>query len=263
MVFKTKDVSIDINAGNSSETIAISELYRPMKVIFPYTDSKWYTEGVTSGYVFDKNSSAWKKLQTTAEYDWDNSRGTVALQASNTGNIVIAETGSNFYDDISGHWAEASINKVASVHTLKSIPGRVFNPDKVLTLGESVKLMLDTADYTYGSDYMTSATRAQFVSLADAGNVDKMCTREKAIAMVVRLYEIKTGKTASVTSLSNTGYSDLNTVNPTLLPKVNFAVKNGIVSSRNSSYLKPQGYITRAETVAMLEKLLYLTGELL
>lgn len=263
MVFKTKDVSIDINAGNSSETIAVTGLYRPMKVIFPYTDSSWYKEGTTSGYVFDKGSSAWKKLQTTAEYDWDNSSGIAVLQASTPGNIAIAEPGSNFYDDIGGHWAQSSINKVASVHSLKSIPGRIFSPDKNITLGEAVKLMLDTADYTYGNDYMTSASKAQFVSLAEAGNPDKTCTREKAIAMVVRLYEIKTGKYASVASVSNTGYSDLGMISPSLLPKVNFAIKNGIVSSRNLNLLNPGGYISRAETVAMLEKLLYLTGELL
>lgn len=261
MNFKTKDVDISICASDGSSSITLTKLDKPIKVIFPYTDSTWYTEGKTSGFILDPDISLWKRLDTSAKYDADNNRGYVSIESTNPGQIAIAELGSNYFDDINGHWAETSVNTVASVHNFRSIPGRVFNPDKNITIGEAVKFMLDTMDYNYGSDFMQPAARARIISSADINYPDKLCSREKAIVMVVRLYEIKTGKTAGISGSINTKFSDMSRVTTTLMPQVKFAVQNGIVIGKDTDVLDPAGPITRAETFAMLEKFMILTGE--
>jgi hypothetical protein len=262
MNFKTKDVDIKISASDGNSSIVLGKLDKPIKVIFPYTDSTWYTEGKTSGFILDPNISVWKRLDTSATYDPDNSKGYVSIEALSSGQVAIAELGSNYFDDIKGHWAETSVNNVMSVHNFKSVPGRIFSPDKNITVGEAVKLMLDIMDYNYDTDFMQPAVRARIISSSDIDNPDKLCTREKAIVMVVRLYEIKTGKTAGITGSINTRFSDMSSVTSALLPQVKFAVQNGIVIGKSTYVLDPVGPITRAETFAMLEKFMILTGEL-
>ncbi len=262
MLFKTKDICIGITASDGSSSIALTELNKPLKVIFPYTDINWYKEGITSGFIFDPVSSTWKRLGTSAKYTPDGNKGFVSVETLSPGKMAIAEQGSNYYDDIGGHWAEAAIKNIASAHDIKSVPGRIFSPDKNITVGEAVKFMLDIMDYSYDSDYMVQAARARIIGSEDASSPDKLCTREKAIAMVVRLYEIKTGVSAGITNVPDVKFSDLYKVTAALLPKVNFAVQNGIVIGRNSNTLDPGGPLSRAETAAMLEKLMVLTGEI-
>jgi hypothetical protein len=85
MNFKTKDVDIKISASDGNSSIVLGKLDKPIKVIFPYTDSTWYTEGKTSGFILDPNISVWKRLDTSATYDPDNSKGYVSIEALSSG----------------------------------------------------------------------------------------------------------------------------------------------------------------------------------
>jgi hypothetical protein len=131
-----------------------------------------------------------------------------------------------------------------------------------MTLGEAVKLMLDVMDVNYDNDYMTTASRAQLIASNEVLRIEDNCSREKAIAMICRLYEIKTGKSGKVSSLTKSGIKDIGQVSVKYAAQVNFAIQNGIVAWHDENYLDPLGTVTRGEEAAMIEKLLILTGEL-
>lgn len=259
--FKTSDVAVGLTANGKSTEIPVEKFDEPMKIVFPYSDYSWYKEGRTSGYGLDKNSLKWNKLKTSAVYDDDKGNGLVRVHAVKPGKIAVAEPGSS-YDDISGSWAESSINNVASVCNLKSIEGSSFNPDKNISLGEAVKLMLDVMNVKYDNDYMTIASKARLISEDEVVKPEVSCSREKAITMICRMYEIKTGKSGKASSIAKTGFKDINQVSVKYASQVNFAIQNGIVAGRDNEYLNPLGAVTRAEEAAMIEKLLILTGDL-
>jgi len=260
--FKTSDVVVGLTANSKSSQSAVTKFDQPMKILFPYTDYDWYKEGKTSGFGFDVYSMKWNKLKTSAVFDDNTGKGFVKVRAEKPGNIAVAEYGNSYYDDISGNWAESSINNIAAKFNLKSIEGSSFKPNKNISLGEAVKLMLDVMNVNYGNDYMVKASRSQIITEDEISKQGDNCTREKAIAMICRLYEIKTGKSGKLSSLGNSGYKDMSMVSQKYAKEVNFAIHNGIVTKRGSDYLNPLGAATRGEVAAMMEKLLILTGEL-
>jgi len=258
----TKATGFKIFALDGENPVIISTFKKPLKVTFLYTDRSWYTEGQTFGYVYNEEKSGWEKAASSAYYDRDNGQGYMSFEISIPGDVLAAEPDDNFYDDIGRHWAARSIKNVASAHALKSITGRIFEPDNFVTIGEAVKFMLDMMDYDYSNDYMMLAVRSGIASSADIGNVNSLCTREKLITMTVRLYELKSGEKAVVSGSNITSYSDINEVSAGALQKVKFAVENGIIISRFSDILGPKDPVTRAEAMVLLEKLLVFVGEI-
>ena len=238
------------------------ELNRPLKVLYGYTPAEWYKEGVTSGYVLPADSTTWGKADTTGAYDPDTGKGLLSFETLMPGRMAVGEPGSEYFSDIQGSWARSSIANVASAHKLKAVTGRKFEPDKYITGGDAAKFMLDMLDYSYDSDYMTKAVKAGLISSADSQKPGAEYTREKLIAMAVRLYEIKTSDTAKATGDSTDIYKDIGQASSALLPKLRFAVENGIITSRFTDTLGPKDPVTRAETMVLLEKVLKMTGEL-
>lgn len=237
-------------------------LNRPLKVEYDYTTSDWYKEGKTSGYVLPSDSTKWVKAPAAGVFDPDSGKGRLSFETLTPGRVAVGEPGKDYYSDIQRHWAKGSIANVASVHKLNAVTGRKFEPDKYVTNGDAAKFMLDMLDYSYGGDYMTKAVKAGLVSSADAQKAGTSCTREKLIAMAVRLYELKTSDKAKAAGDDTGIYKDIGQASSSLLPKIRFAVENGMIISRFSDTLGPKDPVTRAETMVLLEKVLKLAGEL-
>jgi ribosomal protein L35AE/L33A len=109
---------------------------------------------------------------------------------------------------------------------------------------------------------MTTAVKAGFISGTDSKKPEAACTREKLIAMAMRLYEIKTSEKAASATGGAGIYKDMSQVSSGLLPRIRFAAENGIITSRFSDTLGPKDPVTRAEAMVLLEKLLKYSGEL-
>jgi len=262
LLFKTDVTNVAINADDGSNQTPVTKLNNPLKVYVPYSGADWYKEGVTSAYEYNAGSTLWEKLKTSKTYDTNNNSGKLSFETQSLGDMVVADTGNNYFDDVHGNVYETAIANVSAVHQLNSIQGRNFEPDKVASISDVVKLIFDVYDYDYtGKDYMTEASRSGIISAPDIGNLDGKCSREKAIAMVVRLYEMKTKEKALATSTYKTSYTDMNSVSPAYLPKVKFADENGLIVN-DSSQLAPKDNISKGEVVLMLEKLLAMLGEI-
>ncbi|MCX7920962.1 MAG: fibronectin type III domain-containing protein [Clostridia bacterium] len=262
IAFKTGVVGVIINACDGANTLPVTTLERPLKMLLPFEGSEWYKEGITSAYGYDSELDTWKKLKTSKSFDVDSNKGYIMFETVKTGEMAAADTGNDYFDDIYGHQYESSIINVASVHELKSIAERNFEPDSITTNGEAVKLMLDIMDYNYDNEYMTLAARAGIIGYDDIERTSAGCTREKAVAMVARLYELKSGSKAIPEADEEEVYRDMDTVNPQLLQKVRFAIQNGIVAGISEELLAPRDYITKAELMVMIEKMMALVGEI-
>jgi len=262
LIFKAKAADIEFSAMNGSSPVPVAALKKPLKVEIPYSERDWYKEGKTSAYVYSPEKGIWEKQDTYNLFDSEKDEGYIGFEMSKVGKFAAADTYGGYYTDIGGHMFEDAISNVSSVHELKSIKGRKFEPDKECTIGDAVKFMLDAMDYNYGNDYMNIAVKSGLISRSDVNSANVKCTREKAIAMVVRLYELKTGTVARTEYKSYTIFNDMDKVDPGLVEKVSFAAENGIAIGKTGKNLMPDSIITRGEIMGLLERMMMLSGEI-
>ncbi len=259
--FKTpvSELGIGLSDGLTS---SVKILQRPLKILYEYTTASWYKQDVTSGYVLPAGSTQWQRNVSSGVFNPDSNIGTLSFETFEPGRMAVADLGSDFYDDISGNYARKSISNVASVHPLKSVTGRKFEPLKNLTVGDGAKFMLDMLEADYGSNYMSLAVKSGILQSSDLNAASAECTREKLIAMTMRVCELKTSQKAKATADYTGVYKDIAQAAPSLLPKIRFAQEIGVITSRFSDVLGPKDIVTRAEAMVLLEKLLRYAGEL-
>jgi len=194
MIFKTETIKIELGIVEGGNVTPVNSVLKPLKVLSEYDDTDRYTQGKTSGFLYDSEIGKWKRLNTAYDFNYDRNTGTLAFETVKLGATAVAELDKDFFDDIYYHPYETSINNVASVHELKSISTRLFEPDNYASLGDTVKFMFDVLDYEYGSDFMNKALKAGFITSADIKASNRNCTAEDAYKMIIRLFELKTGK---------------------------------------------------------------------
>ncbi|NMA33984.1 MAG: fibronectin type III domain-containing protein [Clostridiaceae bacterium] len=261
MTFKTPVSAIAVNLSDGLSK-KIDSFGRPLKVEYEYTSAGWYVPDTTFGYYLPAGKSTWNKVSVQRNYDYDAGIGTLAFEMPVPGKMAIADQGADFYTDISRSYARRAIANVASVHELKSVTGKRFEPEKDLTVGAAVKFMLDVLDEDYGINYMTLAARAGIINAADTGRADEKCTREQLISMAAKVCEIKTGEKIGADQADLSVYRDIDEANPALLPRIRYAHRTGVIISRFSDMLGPKDIVTRADAMVLLEKLLRWAGEL-
>jgi hypothetical protein len=261
MTFKTPVSAIAVNLSDGLSK-KIDSFGRPLKVEYEYTSAGWYVPDTTFGYYLPAGKSTWNKVSVQRNYDYNAGIGTLAFEMPVPGKMAIADQGADFYTDISRSYARRAIANVASVHELKSVTGKRFEPEKDLTVGAAVKFMLDVLDEDYGINYMTLAARAGIINAADTGRADEKCTREQLISMAAKVCEIKTGEKIGADQADLSVYRDIDEANPALLPRIRYAHRTGVIISRFSDMLGPKDIVTRADAMVLLEKLLRWAGEL-
>lgn len=256
LAFKSSISKLEISELKGRNNVQVSSLGCTLKVVYAYSSSKWYKEGFTTGGTLVPGAARWQKAAAKSRFDADNLKGYMTFEVKQPGYMAAAEMSKDNFDDIANSWARNSINYVASKHKLNSIPGSSFQPAKQATVGDAVKFMLDMLDYSYSSGYMDTGVKAGFISSAEKGSAAALCTREKAIAMAVRVCELKTQEKAIAVDDTTGNFKDLSNVAPALLPKIRFAAESGIITYRFNDTLGPKDTVTRAEIMVLLEKLL-------
>lgn len=261
MTLRTPVSKLDVGIADGL-TYSITKFQKPLKVVYEYSDAGWYKPGTTFGYYLPQGAGTWQKTAASGSFDPDIRKGLFTFEMPVPGKMAAADQGQEFYEDISRSYAAKAIANVASVHELKSVAGRDFEPAKDLTLGDAVKFMLDVMDAGYGQDYMTLAAKAGIIKSADIGKASLGCTREQLISMAMRICELKTSQKAVSDTADMSVYKDIGQVSPSLLPRLRYAQENGLITSRFSDTLGPKDVVTRAEAMVILEKVLRFAGEL-
>jgi hypothetical protein len=179
------------------------------------------------------------------------------------------------FKDITGHWAEKVINKMASKGVIRGVGNNEFQPDRNMKRSEFAYL-IDNAfgiqiayfavpDITKmfndvkNEDWYSSA----LIDLVTAGIVDdktafrpnEPITREEMVHYIVRAFVYKTKTELGTQSEVASTFSDKDQINKAYLEDVNNAVKMGFIFGKGGNLFMPKGMSTRAEVSVVISRI--------
>jgi uncharacterized protein YjdB len=166
--------------------------------------------------------------------------------------------------DINGHWAKQTIVKWLSRGLIKGYPDGTFGPDKTVNRAEFVTMVneafglndvsatssfkdVQPKDWFY--EQVSSAAKAGYT----AGYPDNtfkpgnLITRAEAAVMVATAAKLAAGSQPA-------DFTDFDSVPAWAKDSVNAVVAAGIIKGYPDGSFKPQGDITRAESVVLLDQ---------
>lgn len=155
------------------------------------------------------------------------------------------ETAAVQFTDIQGHWAQAAIQDAVQRGYVDGYPDRRFLPNQQVSRAEFIKmavsaLELEAASTSSGSwyaPYVTAAESAEIYKAGDYadGNLTQRMTREEMSKLAVKAL----------------GYKNVEDKQWMYL-----ASKDGIISGTAPGVISPTGATTRAQAIAVIERLL-------
>lgn len=184
------------------------------------------------------------------------------------------------FSDLSGHWSERDVERMASKFLVKGVGQDRFAPDRPITRAEFAALLIRALGNPEPSgqtvsfiDLKDNAWYAQTVRVAAAiglvqGFTDgtfrpnDSITREQMAVMIARA-RVFAGKQNAV--LSNpqsvlSRFHDAAKVQPWAVEALADAVNSGIIQGTSADSLSPDRQATRAQAVVMLKRLLEQIG---
>lgn len=176
------------------------------------------------------------------------------------------EESSETYSDISGHWAASAIEKWSERGVLTGAYGE-FRPDDGITTAELATVLTRVlplkamAKNTF-SDVDSNEWYAEAIlKCVDAGiisaqsgsaiGVGEAVSRESAYEMFARAFSVEPAEDASPLE----SYNDFKNISPSALPVFAAFLQKGLVEPQSANQLYPEGAITRAEVVSLLDRL--------
>jgi hypothetical protein len=167
-------------------------------------------------------------------------------------------------NDISGHWAETSINQLVNTGAISGYPDSTFKPDSSITRAEFAtvlvkalnleprnnKVFSDTSGH-WAKDSISTAAAHGIVSGYSASNFgpNDLITREQMAVMIV--------KAAKLTNAAQEKtFADAAQVSNWAKEAIGIASGKGIISGYPNNIFKPKANATRAEAVTVIIKAL-------
>ncbi|MBD2863369.1 fibronectin type III domain-containing protein [Paenibacillus oceani] len=180
------------------------------------------------------------------------------------------------FRDVAGHWAKDTVNDMGSRLIVGGIGDSLFNPDMDITRAEFAAILVkglglkpekgtvpfpDVHAADWYSEAILTAYANKLISGFDDGTfrpTDKI-TREQAmviIANAMKITGLKAKQTSQADGVLPGSFADAHRVAEWAASGVTDSLQAGIVTGRNDSLLAPEAFITRAEVVVMIRKLL-------
>ena len=167
--------------------------------------------------------------------------------------------------DVSGHWAEASIQKWVDAGVINGYTDGTFRPDNGITRAEFVKIVnglfgfkvegtasfTDVADGAWYAAEVRKAVYEEFVSGYEDGTYrpDMGISRQEAAKIIDTILDME-GKDETALDL----FGDKASVPDWSKNSLIYMVQKGYLSGYPDGTLRPAAGITRAETVALLDR---------
>lgn len=185
------------------------------------------------------------------------------------------------FDDVRTHWAQTEVNNISARLDLQGNGGNTFAPNRNVTRAEFAEivvlglgLMRQEEPKTTFDDVTATAWYRNAISIASEFGIvlgyndgafrgNQTITREEGMAMIARGYQlIKPGHAISETEIGKllAGYEDASQVAKWAKPSVATLLSVGVVEGSGDKGLTPKSTMTRAETVALMERLLKVTN---
>lgn len=172
--------------------------------------------------------------------------------------------------DISGHWAESTINELVELKIINGYEDNTYRPENSVTKGEFLKLLIETThtpiNYT-ASPYadVNASWAAKYINTAFAKNitanvqvndtifgVDMAITRAEAAALIGRLLD-PLGANVS----GGADFADSADIPEWAKVPVASTVNLGIITGMPDSTFAPGNSLTRAEAATIIQRILH------
>ncbi len=163
-------------------------------------------------------------------------------------------------NDITGHWAQDSMNTLVRQGCISGYPDGSFKPEKTITRAEFAavlvkafqlenkngKVFADTAAH-WAKDYIAAAAANGLVSGYAGGNFgpDDLITREQMAVMIVKAAGLAPAAGAP-------GFADSEAISGWAVEAIAAATENGIMKGYSDNTIRPGGSATRAEAVTVI-----------
>jgi len=252
--FAARAAELQVLAGIGNAFAPIGKFTRPVKVMFSAENKDAEQLRLR---LYDSERGKWGELYGTwiaAEAKW-------AAYPQTSGVVAALMPKAEHFSDIAGSTTEVTVQNLLSLYSMPSLPQGALNPGKELTIGEGMKHLLDIIPYVYGNeDIVKTAQRAGLLIPSKSMSAGMPLQRDAAIYAAVNLLGKKTAQriTGDITTLSKV--EDYTEIRPEYRAACAFAAANGMIPVQGRLY--PGKTITRAELLDLLEKVLWLAGEL-
>lgn len=168
------------------------------------------------------------------------------------------------FEDIQGHWAQTDIKKAVDTGYVKGYPDSTFRPDMTVTRAEFVTMLnaafavpLDGIGSSFedvkSSDWFAndvwSAVNAGYLDVytGDAFKPNQPLTRQETAALTANLTKIAPGGDKRI-------FKDGSQIAVWARQQVDIMVSVGVINGYPDGYFRPDGDITRAEAVAIINR---------
>lgn len=184
------------------------------------------------------------------------------------------------FADLAGHWAKGPVTDMASRLVMEGESDTNFGPGTAITRGEfaetivkALGLKLEAYDGRF-KDVQADHRCADYVATANTYGVmggytddtfrpESKITRQEAMAMVTRamlLTGLDSGLSSRETAVLLEAYADGGQVSGWARNVVAECLQSGIIGGKSNRQIAPLDHITRAETAAIMQRLLRKSG---
>lgn len=199
---------------------------------------------------------------------------TGAVWADNTITINGDNNTVIFVDVPEGYWARDDIQYFASQHIVEGYGDGQFKPQDNVTREQFTKMLvltfqaeLESPQQPSFSDVSKDRWSYPYIEVCKefltgyanpfgglpAYHPEEIATREDIAVALVRMIGL-TDKDGKDKNCAATKFSDAQEVSPALLPYVSIAAERGLINGYPDGTFQPNGGITRAETVVLLNR---------
>lgn len=222
--------------------------------------------------VLDPVNRSYQPVPTTIEQD-ENGQYWAIFHRNGNSIYGLVKTSKKNFTDITNHWAKDSIENLASKMVVNGVSENKFEPNRVVTRSEFAA-MLSRAfgllpkdaeikdmfkDIKSSNWFYENVYAAYEVGLVNGYSnhtfrPNAPISREEMIVMAIRGLELVNGSQSGKFSLLST-FSDSNKVGEFAKKSLSIAIDQNIVKGRTKITLAPKDKVTRAEAVAVIDRL--------
>ncbi|MEW9672570.1 S-layer homology domain-containing protein [Ammoniphilus sp. 3BR4] len=197
--------------------------------------------------------------------------GVISVQVYHFSKYGVLEYNKNYVDVAANYWAAPVIQELSAKHIIKGVSQNEFAPMANVTRAQFATLLvqalgLKASGEAKFSDVPKSAWYAEFVAAANEAGIvsgldaqtfapDAEITREQMATMIVRAYEVKTGKKVELQK-GTSHFTDQDQMSSWAIPYVNAAAEIEMIKGRSAGVFAPKGLTIRAESAQVIYNLL-------
>ncbi|WP_337098158.1 glycosyl hydrolase 53 family protein [Paenibacillus sp. YIM B09110] len=201
--------------------------------------------------------------------EWANGEWTTEIEHFSAYGVL--EVIKRFNDVPAAHWAYGPITELASKDIVKGVSATAFEPGRAISRAEFTAMLvsaLNLSESTMSHSFEDVSSSAWYVSAVNtaynAGIIkgrtaasfdpDALISREEMAVMLVKAYGLQLGKNTAAEAVLP--FSDLNQISGWALEAVKSAYGLELLKGRTDSGFDPQASLTRAESAAVVYRLL-------